>query len=155
MLIPACTLSGETRADDVAPGNGACARASRERCDHRLTRPEAGAGVDDERSIVYQSARTRLNGPVLKEGFLAQSINDWDPLGDGSKAVRQHGHPVIFGVPGCALIDGKPAPNANLFVVKWRIVAIAYDPVLRKIKHDKTLAEKNAGRAVDPDPAQR
>lgn len=139
MLIPACTLSGETRADDVAPGNGACARASRNRW-IIVYQTRSWRGVDDERSIVYQVRKDAPDGPVLKEGFLAQSINDWDPLGDGSKVVRQHGHPVIFGVPRGALIDGKPAPNGNLFVVKWRVIAIGYDPVLKKIHHDNTAA---------------
>jgi len=137
MLIPACTLPGETRADDVAPGHGSCVRASKDRWIIAY-QTRSWRGVDDERSIVYQIRKDAPDGPVLKEGFLAQSINDWDPLHDGSKFVRQHGHPVIFGVPKGALIDGKPAPNANLFVVKWRIVAIPYDPVVKQIHRDKS-----------------
>jgi hypothetical protein len=145
MFVPACTLPGETRADDVAPGHGSCVRASKDRWIIAY-QTRSWRGVDDERSIVYQVRKDAPDGPVLKEGFLAQSINNWDPLNDGSKLVRQHGHPVIFGVPKGALIDGKPAPNGNLFVVKWRIVGIGYDPVLKKIQRDKNgLREKTQG----------
>ena len=75
-------------------------------------------GVDDDRSIVYQLRSGAPDGPVVKEGFLARSINDWEPLGDGKKYVRQFGHPVAFGVPKGALIGGKPAAHGNVFVAK-------------------------------------
>src|SRR5439155_8721327 len=80
-------------------------------------------GVDDDRSIVYQVRHGSPDGRLVKEGFLAWSIDDWDPLGEGKSYVKQHGHPVAFGVPKGALIRGKAAAHANLFVAAWRVVA--------------------------------
>ena len=40
----------------------------------------------------------------------------------------QNGHPAAFGVPRGALIGGKPAPHANLFVIKWHYLARYLDP---------------------------
>src|SRR5262245_48605093 len=98
-------LPGERRADDFVPGQTTGLRLSRERwlvlCNTRGFR-----GVDDERSIIYQLRKDAPDGPVVKEGFLSKSVNDWDPLGDGRKCVRQHGHIVGFGVPRGARIGG-------------------------------------------------
>ncbi len=145
MLIPACSLDGETRGDDVAPGNCNCAQVSRNRW-VIVYQTRSWWGVDDERSIIYQIRKDAPDGPVVKEGFLSQAIKDWDPLHDGNRNLRQHGHPVIYGVPKGAMIDGKPAPNANLFVVNWRVVAIAYDAEAKKIIHrNTTLHDKTQG----------
>jgi hypothetical protein len=74
-------------------------------------------------SIIYQIRGDTPDGPLLKEGLFKKSINDWDPFGDGSRLVRQQGSPVAFGVPKGALIKGKPAVNANVFAVKWRVMS--------------------------------
>src|SRR5262249_43166199 len=74
-----------------------------------------------------QLRKGAADGPLLKEGMLARSHDDWDPLGDGKRYIRQHGHPVVFGVPRGALIQGKPVPHANVFVAKWRVVARGLD----------------------------
>ena len=136
MLIRECTLPGETRADDVAPGQVAAVQASRDRW--LLVYATRGwRGVDDERSIVYQLRRSGPDGTVVKEGFLARSVNDWEPLGDGVRCVKQHGHPVVCGVPKGASVAGKPAANANLFVAKWRVVGVPYDPVRKAVLRDR------------------
>ena len=126
-LIHECSLPGETRADDVFPAhpNGIQVSARRFLLVY-ATRTYRGG--DDDLSIVYQLRDGAYDGPVLAEGMLAKSVNDWDPFDDGSAYVRQHGHPVAFGVPRGALIEGRPAPNANLFVVKWRVCARVIDP---------------------------
>jgi hypothetical protein len=86
-------------------------------------------GVDDDLSIIYQLRADSPEGRVLKEGAFAKTQSDWDPLGDGNKNhVKQHGHPVAFGVPRGALIHSQPAPSANVFVVKWRKKARDLDP---------------------------
>ena len=126
-LIHECGLPGETRADDVFPAhpNGIQVSARRFLLVY-ATRTYRGG--DDDLSIVYQLRDGAYDGPVLAEGMLAKSVNDWDPFDDGSAYVRQHGHPVAFGVPRGALIKGRPAPNANVFVVKWRVCARVIDP---------------------------
>lgn len=126
-LLREPNLPGERRADDVVPGQTSGLRLSKDRwlvlCNTRSFR-----GIDDERSVVYQVRKDAPDGHVIKEGFLAQSIDDWDPLKEGKPRVKQHGHVVSFGVPKGALIDGKPAGHANHFVALWRVVAVAYDP---------------------------
>src|SRR5262249_26251459 len=93
-------------------------------------------GVDDGLSIIYQLREDGPTGKVIKEGRLASTLTGWEPLGDGNKNyVRQFGHPVAFGVPKGAMIGGKPAPSANVFVVKWRKVARDYDPVRKFLPH--------------------
>jgi hypothetical protein len=74
---------------------------------------------------------------VISEGLFAKSIDDWDPLGDGRRCVRQHGHPVAFGVPRGALVDGAVPAHANLFVAKWRRVARLFDPEKNLVVHSK------------------
>lgn len=134
VLIRECTLPGERRADDVVPAHPNGLQVSRDRW--LLVYATRGfRGVDDDRSIVYQLRRGTLDGPVLKEGFLARSINDWDPFNEGKRYVRQHGHPVAFGVPKRALIKGKPVPHANLFAAKWRVTARVLDPETNRLLH--------------------
>ena len=84
-------------------------------------------GNDDDASIVFQVRKDAPDGDLIKEGMLVPSHDEWDPLGDGSRHVKQHGHPVAFGVPRGARIAGKPAPSANVFVLKWRQVARVLD----------------------------
>jgi hypothetical protein len=128
-------LEGERRSDDVVPGQTSAIRLSKDRwlilCCTRGFR-----GIDDERSVVYQLRKDAPEGKVLKEGFLAKSIPDWQPPLDkeakavlkGLKVVKQHGHGVACGVPKGARIGGKPAATANQFVALWRVLGVPYDP---------------------------
>lgn len=104
-------------------------------------------GVDDTRSICYQLREGNYNGPVIREGTFAQSIDDWEPLGNGKKYVRQFGHPVAFGVPKGALVNGAPAVNANCFVLKYRICARVRHPdgYLIWNQHPEELTEATQG----------
>jgi hypothetical protein len=97
-LIHECTLAGERRTDDVFPAHPNGLQASA-RTWLLLYATRGWRAVDDDRSIVYQIRRGAADGALIKEGVLAQSIDDWDPLGDGTPVARQHGHPVLFGVP--------------------------------------------------------
>ena len=126
-LIHECTLPGETRADEVFPAHPNGIQVSRDR--FLIVYATRGfRGTDDDLSIVGQLRKGAYDGPVIWEIMLSKSIDDWDPFGDGSRFVRQHGHPVAFGVPKGALISGRPAPSANVFAVKWRLCARYVDP---------------------------
>lgn len=118
-LIHECGIEGERRRDDVYPGHPNGCQLSKNRW-LLIYATRGWRNVDDDRSIVYQLRADKPDGTLIREGLLRQSINTWDPDGDGSNYIRQHGHPVVFGLPKGALIDGKPAPNANLFTARWR-----------------------------------
>ena len=126
-LIDDCTIPGERRVDQVAPahGNGIQLAADRFLVLNSTLRFR---GCDDNASIVWQLRKGGYDGEVIKEGLFARSIDDWYPLGDKYRCVKQHGHPVAFGVPKGALINGKPAPHGNVFTVKWRKVARVFVP---------------------------
>src|SRR5437868_4627012 len=120
MLVRECDLPGERRRDEVVPRQAVCVQAARERWVVVYT-THGFRGVDDERSVIYQVRKDAPDGPVLKEGFLAQAVADWKPEGvppapEGKTYFKQHGHAVAFGVPKGAIVGGRPAPNANLFV---------------------------------------
>ena len=87
----------------------------------------ASRGIDDDRSICYQIRSGDYDGPILKEGHLSRCVNDWDAEGTGKKYIKQHGHPVVFGVPKGAVIGGKTPAHANVFVIKWRVIALLLD----------------------------
>lgn len=127
ILVGDCSLPGETRAEKVVPAHPNGLQLSRDRF-LVLYATRGFRGTDDDRSICYQLRRGSFTGPVLKEGFFSRSIADWDPLGDGRRYFRQHGHPVAFGVPKGALIRGKTPAHAGVFVAKWRVVAKEVDP---------------------------
>jgi hypothetical protein len=143
VLIGSCPLPGERRTDDVVPAQASGLQVSRDRW-LLLYATRGFRGVDDDRSIVYQLRRGSPDGPVLREGFMARSRDDWDPFGTGEALVKQHGHPVVFGVPRGALRDGRPIPQANVFVAKWRLVARRLDRQRDYLEHstsDRKLAE--------------
>ncbi|MCB1103381.1 MAG: hypothetical protein H7A44_08240 [Opitutaceae bacterium] len=117
-LVHECSLPGEKRSDGVFPAHPNGIRLSKDRV-LLLYATRGWRGVDEDRSIIYQVRLGGFTGPILKEGLLAQSRDDWDPFNDGSRYFQAHGHPSGFGVPKGALIDGQPAPHANLFVIKW------------------------------------
>lgn len=126
-LVDDCTIPGERREDQVAPAHGNGIQLSKNRF-LVLNSTLRFRGCDDNASIVWQLRRDGYDGPVIREGHFAKSIDDWYPLGDKYRCVRQHGHPVAFGVPKGAIIDGKPVPHGNVFVIKWRKVARVFVP---------------------------
>ncbi len=143
-LIRASTLPGDTREDDVFPSHPNGIQVS-QRQFLVLFGTRGYRGVDDNRSIVYQLRAGAYDGPVIKEGMVARSVDDWDPFGDGARYVRQHGHPGAFGVPRGARIGGRPAPHANLFVIKWRRSARGLDPrtgLISDFRADPSLRER-------------
>ena len=121
MLFKEPHLAGERRADDIFPAHANGIPLARDRwlivCSTR-----GYQGVDDERSIIYQVRKDTPDGTILREGWIARSIFDWDPLGKGEKLHKEHGHAVAFGVPKGAFIGGRPAPQENVFVIKWRVL---------------------------------
>ncbi len=128
-LVTECTLPGETRADDVTPAHPNGLQVSRDRW-LLLYGTRGFRGVDDDRSSVYQLRNEAPDGPVIKEGFLSRTTDDWDPYGEGKKLSRQHGHAVAFGVP-----KGVRAPNANVFVAKWYVNARVLDREKNLLQH--------------------
>ena len=125
-LISDSTLVGETRRDDTVPAHPNGIQVSRDRW-LIVYATRRFRGNDDDASIVFQLRKDAPDGDLIKEGMPVPSHDEWDPLEDGSRHVKQHGHPAAFGVPRGARIDGKPAPSANLFVLKWRQVARVLD----------------------------
>lgn len=147
-LIRACTLPGETRQDDVVPRHANAIQVSRRRW-LVIYSTHGFRGVDDERSIIYQVRRDAPDGPVLKEGFLARAQTDWRPEGvppppEGKTYFKQHGHMVAFGVPKGAVKEGRPLPQANVFVAQWRVLGRVLDR--RRDYLEKTPADSVLGR---------
>ena len=140
MLIKECSIPGETRADEVYPSHPNGTQVSRDK--FLLVYATRGfRGTDDDRSTVYQLREGGFDGRLIKEGILGRSTDDWEPLEDGVHYVREHGSPAVFGVPRGACTNGKPAPHANLFVIRWRQQARRLDPATGLMLHmDKTPA---------------
>jgi len=141
MLIRDSTLAGERRADDVVPRHACGLQLARRRW-LLVYYTHGFRGVDDERSILYQLRGEAPDGPVLREGFFARVVTDWKPDGvppapPGTVYFKQHGHAVAFGVPKGALVGGRPAPHANLFVAQWRVAARVLDVQHDRLEHSK------------------
>jgi len=142
VYVDACTVTGETRADRVVPAHPNGIQLSARRW-LTIYATRGFRGGDDDRSTVYQIRDGSPAGNVIREGLLAPTRNDWDPLGNGSVRVKQCGHPVAFGVPKGACIRGRPVPNANVFVVKWRTSSRILDPATNRLLHwDETPGER-------------
>ena len=113
------SIPGERKSDGVIPAHGTGAlRVSRNRWLLFFSTLDPN-GWDAVRSIVYQLREESPDGPVLKEGMVAQYLSGWDPLGLGISLRKAHGMPMAFGVPKGATRNGKPMPNQNVFAVKW------------------------------------
>jgi hypothetical protein len=147
MLVRECTLVGERRADDVVPAHPNGIQLSRDRW-MILYATRGFRGVDDDLSIVYQLRADAPNGRVIREGHLARTRTDWDPLERGDRLIKQHGHPVLFGVPKGARLGGNVPAHANLFVAKWRVVGITLDHERRMLTRgpaDNRIREQTQG----------
>jgi len=126
-LFPECSLSGEGKADGAQPAHASGLQLSKDR--FILFYSTRGfRGRDDEWSSVYQIRADSWTGRILKEGYISQTSNEWDALGDGRKFVFQNGHATGFGVPKGAIVDGRRVSNENHFVAMWRIVARVRNP---------------------------
>ncbi len=147
MLFREPNLEGERRTDDIFPAHANGIPLSRDRwlivCSTR-----GWQGVDDERSIIYQVRKDTPDGPILREGWIARSIFDWDPLGRGERFHKEHGHPIAFGVPKGALIGGRPAPHANVFAIKWRVIGKQIQPGGR-LEHPRGVKLSRTGQGVE------
>ena len=116
-LIDECPLPGQQFADNVFPSHPNGTQVAENR--YLVIYATRGyRGIDDNMSICYQLRADDYVGPILSEGFLTRSTDDWDPFFDGHRYVRQHGHPVAFGVPDGALVDGRVPDHAGLFAIK-------------------------------------
>ena len=142
-LVYECSLPGETRSDDVYPGHPNGIQVSRDRF-LLLFATRSYRGVDDALSIIYQVRDGGFDGPVLREGHLAQTRNDWDPFNDGSRYVRQHSHVTGFGVPKGALVQGRAAPHENLFAIKWYRTMRIVDPATGFLRSGRDHPELTA-----------
>lgn len=118
MLVVEPRHPGETRADRAAPSHPSALRLSRDVW-MLLFGTRKFTGVDDDRSIFCQLRRGGVDGPVIRERILAAEREDWDPFAEGDRLCKVHGTPTAFGVPKGALLGGRPALNANVFVAKW------------------------------------
>lgn len=127
-FIHACPLPGEGRDGNVYPAHPNGIQLSKDRF-LLLYATRSYRGSDDDRSIVYQIRQDGFAGRVIKEGFIARTRDDWDPLHDGRQYVLQHGQPMAFGVPKGAMIGGGRAPHENVFAAMWRIEARWIDPL--------------------------
>lgn len=126
-LLHECPLPGEGRDHNTTPAHPNGVQLSRDR--FLLTySTRSFRGRDDERSAVYQLRADSWTGPILADGWFSRTRDDWDPLGDGTKNVLQHGHPTVIGVPKGALINGKRVAHENVFAAMWRICARQFDP---------------------------
>lgn len=131
-LIAECSLAGERRSDDIVPAHPNGIQASKNRW--LLVYASRGfRGVDDDRSLIYQLRHGSPEGSLVKEGRLVATLDDWDPLLEGKRYVKQHGHPVLFGVPLGARVRGKPAASAGVFVLKWRQTARFLDHAKKEL----------------------
>jgi hypothetical protein len=142
-LVSRCSLPGEGAEDGMFPAHPCGIQLARD----RFLILYATRGIrchDDDGSIVYQVRAGGYDGPVLREHFLAQRIDDWDPFGDGSKYVKLLRHPVAFGVPKAALIANEPAAHGNVFAACWAVQAPGrLDPATGTYAFDRDVAERS------------
>jgi len=118
-LVTDTSIPGERKCDGIIPAHPGCCRLSRKRWLITVATLDP-RGWDSNHSIVYQIRDGEPDGPVVRGGVLASAQEGWDPLGRGDRFTKRLGMAVPFGVPkGAVGPDGKPMPNANVFVVKW------------------------------------
>jgi hypothetical protein len=139
VLVGDCTLEGERKRDGVFPAHPCGIQLSRDRWLF-VYATRALRCHDDDHSIVYQVRKDSSVGPVLKEGFLQRTVDDYDPLGDGSSNVCILRHAMAFGVPLGARVDGRRVPHENVFVAQWsRSAGGRLDPATGVYRNDPKL----------------
>ena len=117
-FITDAALPGESKAEGFFPHNPGFIRVSPRRWVVFYTTIDS-RGWDAVKSVLYQLRADAPDGAVLARGVVAASRDDWDPLGRGERWSKRNGSPIPFGVPQGAERNGRPLPNANLFVVRW------------------------------------
>ena len=148
-LIYECSIRGELRQDGYFPGHINGLQIGRTRFLLLYTN-RGWRGTDDNTSVIYQIREGAYDGPLVKEGRLAESIPDWSPLADGKKYVKGHVCPIAFGVPRGALIEGTVSPQAGVFVFIWLRQGRCVDPetgFLLQAGEDRRLTD--GGRVVE------
>jgi len=119
IFIGDTTIPGEQKKDWLQPSHPYCWRLSRDRWIW-VFQTRGFSGIDAEHSILYQIRRDAPDGPIVREAVLARFRDDWDPLGEGARYWKIHGHPKAFGVPQGALGPGGAVfANGNVFVAAW------------------------------------
>ncbi len=117
-LVNELALPGESWRDGVFPAHPSYCLLAKNRWLLLL----ATRGIrcqDDDLSIAYQVRKDHPAGPVLREGFIAKQLTDRDPASPTYGQVTLMRHPMALGVPRGALVRGKPAANANVFLLMW------------------------------------
>jgi hypothetical protein len=117
-LVIDTTIAGERKCDGILPAHPGILQASRNRFILFFATLDPD-GCDAVKSILYQVRAGAPDGAVLKEGVVAASQENWDPLQRGDAFSKRCGMPVAFGVPKGAKLGGRGAGHANHFVVKW------------------------------------
>ncbi|MCC7517871.1 MAG: hypothetical protein IT578_01665 [Verrucomicrobiae bacterium] len=139
VLVGDCSLQGERKRDGVFPAHPCGIQLSRNRWLF-LYATRALRCYDDDHSIVYQVRADSPVGPVLKEGFLQRTVDDYDPLGDGSANVCILRQAMAFGVPLGARVGGRRVPHENVFVAQWsRSAGGRLDPATGTYVNDSKL----------------
>lgn len=117
-----CKLNGETSANNRFIGHTTGIQVSKDRF-LLIGGTRSFRGIDDNRSIIYQLRKDSYDGLIIREGFFAQSDDQWQALNDGRHFIMAHLHPVVFGVPKGTIQNGTIAPHANVFVALWARMA--------------------------------
>lgn len=117
-LVTNTAIPGERKCDSVVPTHPAIIQASRKRWIVFFSTLDL-RGWDGVKSIVYQLRSNTPDGPVIKEGLIVSSQEDWDLPGVKGSFSKRCGTPVVFGVPKGAVSSGRLLENGNLFVLKW------------------------------------
>ena len=116
-LIHECSIEGESRREGFFPGhiNGLPVGKNRFLL---LYTTRGWRGTDDNINVIYQLRDGGYDGPLIREGRLARSIQDWSPLGDGKHYVKGYVHPLVFGLPKNALVKGAVpvSPEGNEWI---------------------------------------
>lgn len=140
-LIHESTLEGETRSHGLFPGHINGLQASKNRF-LLLYTTRGWRGSDDNVSVICQIRDGAYDGPLIREICLAKSINDWMPFDDGKHYVKAHLHPLLFGVPKGAVINGAVPQHAGLFVFMWHREIRELDPQTGFMLHYKESIQK-------------
>ena len=129
VLVHECGQEGERRSDGIIPAHPNGLPVSENRW-LLVYATRSFRGNDDDCSIIYQLREDRPDGKLICEGVLAKAIDDWrvEGLRPEVRYKKLNRQPTAFGVPKGAVIDGREAPNANVFAVCWFRAAREFYP---------------------------